>query len=236
MRKRSGPVRLLSWLLGPLWRFRRLALASEAVYWDLLLRSRVANGTAPELERADRPVKASLRPLIEQVPTEPVRILEVGSGPIASVGFSLPGRRLQITATDVLAKQYDWILRRHNIKPAVRTIYADAERLTAQFGADAFDLVYASNCIDHMQDPLAAIREMVNVVRPGRNVVMEHLLDEGAHQDYAGLHQWNLHAEDGRAILWNRSQRHDLNDLLAQSCDVRASLQDENLYVEIRKR
>lgn len=229
-------MRLLLRILSPAWRFRRLALVSEIFFWNLWLRRRVADRSVTELLRPDRLVTRSLWELIDQIAADPVRILEVGAGPIASVRFSHPKRRLQITATDVLAEEYNRILHRRRITPPIRTIYADAERLTTQFGANAFDLVYAANCIDHMRDPLTAIQEMVSVVRPGGYVVMDHMIDEGAHQDYAGLHQWNLRAENGRLILWNRTQRYDLTKSLAPSCDVRAKLDDDNLHVEVRKR
>ena len=241
MSGRSAPMRLLLKILAPLWRFRRLGLATEVLYWDLLIRRRVIDGHASWLEDGVRPVARSLWPLIEQVSSDPVKILEVGAGPIATIGFSHPTRRLQITPTDVLAAKYDRILGKRGITPFVRTIYADAERLTAQFGADAFDLVYAANCLDHMRDPLTAIREMVSVVRPGGHVVMEHLVDEGVQQDYSGLHQWNLRAEDGHFILWNPSHRYDVSALLSPTCDVRVQLaegdtRDSNLRVEVRKR
>lgn len=236
MTRHSRLLQLVLRILGPVWRFRPIALLSELVFWNLWLRRRSADGSMAELLRADRPVHQSLRTLIEQVPGDPVRILEVGAGPIASVGLSHPTRRLEITATDVLADEYDRVLRWRGISPPIRTIYADAECLTTRFGANAFDLVYAANCVDHMQNPLAAIREMVGVLRPGGHVVMDHMLDEGAHQNYAGLHQWNLRVENGRLLLWNRRQRHDLSVLLASSCDVRASCSDGNLHVEIRKR
>ena len=52
---------------------------------------------------------------------------------------------------------------------------------------------------------------------------MEHSLgallaqhnDEGHEQAYAGLHQWNLTDENGRFIVWNRSERVDVSDRLA---------------------
>ena len=227
-------MRLLMRALNPLWRIRRLAMLTEKAYWDRFLRHREEDQLTRELD-PDRPLARGLWALVEQVPTDPVTILEVGAGPIATVGFSHSKRRLQVTPTDALADEYNRMLRRRGKAPPVPTIYADAERLTAQFGANAFNIVYAANCVDHMRDPLRAIREMVNVARPGGFVVMEHLVDEGVQQDYSGLHQWNMRAENGRPILWNRLQRHDLADLLAPSCDVRATVEEGKVRVEIRK-
>jgi SAM-dependent methyltransferase len=117
----------------------------------------------------------------------------------------------------------------------VRTIYADAEQLIPQFGLDAFDLVFATNCVDHMQRPVAAIGQMLSVVRKGGSVVLRHEVNEGQHQDYAGLHQWNLNAEGGHFVIWNEKERHDLTELLRDSCEVAATIRDEILYTDIRK-
>ena len=234
MNERPGPMRLLTRILTPLWRIQRLALLSERFYWDLFLRRREEDQLTRELD-PDRPLAGSLWALVDQEPADPVTILEVGSGPIATIGFKHPKRRLQITPTDVLADEYNRMLRRRGKVPPIPTIYADAERLTAQFGANTFNIVYAANCVDHMRDPLTAIREMISVARLGGYVVLDHLIDEGVRQNYSGLHRWNLRAEEGRPILWNRLQRHDLADLLAPSCDVRATVMEDKVHVEIRK-
>ena len=205
------------------------------MFWDRWLKRRIDNGSISALLDPARPLRPSLWPLVEQSPNEPVRILEVGAGPIASVGMCHPRRRVEITATDVLADRYDSILRRRGLTPPVRTIRADAERLSEQFGPESFDVVYAENCVDHMEQPLRAIRQMATVVRVGGCVVMEHGIDEGAHQHYVGLHQWNLTASDGTLLVWNRATSHDVGCLLAPWCEVRAEAREGTLVVEIRK-
>jgi len=217
-------------LLRPLWRVRRLALASEAFFWRHWLARR-----SVEMLQEDRAVPDSLRRFVDAAPSDPVRILEVGAGPVPSIGPAHPTRRVEVVATDVLAEQYNRMLRRRGVVPKVPIVYADAEKLSEQFGREAFDLVYAANCVDHMEDAPRAIREMLAVLRPGGYVVMDHFEDEGAQQDYAGMHQWNLRAEDGRLSLWNEAERHDLTRELAESCEVRAASADGALHVEIRK-
>lgn len=44
---------------------------------------------------------------------------------------------------------------------------ADALALVPQFGADRFDIVLSSECIEHTPDPAGAVRQMVGVLRPG---------------------------------------------------------------------
>ncbi|HUF80441.1 MAG TPA: methyltransferase domain-containing protein [Burkholderiales bacterium] len=162
-------------------------------------------------------------------------MLEVGSGPIPSLGISHPTRRVEVIATDVLAKQYDRLLKWRGITPPVRAVYADMERLSSHFGSGVFDLVYASNCVDHTENALLAILEMVAVLRPGGHVIMDHMVDEGAQQDYAGLHRWNMNASDGRLLLWNERARHDIGQVLGASCEIRAGCTDGIVTAEIRR-
>lgn len=235
MSERSKYLRAMLRLIRPVWRFRRLALWSELLFWDRWLARRLSGGTGPDSLRADRPVARRFWPFIERSPSDPVRILEVGSGPIPGMGTSHPTRRIEVVATDVLAREYERLLKRHGIAPPVRAIPADMERLSRQFGPNAFDLVYAANCVDHAEDALRAILEMVEVVRPGGYVIMDHIVDEGVHQNYAGLHQWNMNAPEGRLLLWNEKARHDVAQVLGASCEVHTECADGIVKVEIRK-
>jgi len=45
-----------------------------------------------------------------------------------------------IVAVDVLAEKYDELLARYNVRPAVRTTFAEAEHLTRWFAENSFDL------------------------------------------------------------------------------------------------
>jgi SAM-dependent methyltransferase len=226
-------IRTLLRLTKPLWKNRRFALWSEEIFWSRWIgknRDRVRELTDPNLAFPDELLR-----YVEHVRTDPVEVLEVGAGPFSVIGSRHDARRFHVTATDVLAPQYDRMLARNRIEPPVRTIYADAEQLIPQFGLDAFDLVFATNCVDHMQRPVAAIGQMLSVVRKGGSVVLRHEVNEGLHQDYAGLHQWNLNAEGGRFIIWNEKERHDLTELLRDSCEVVAAIRDDILYSDIRK-
>jgi len=234
MMSRGGIVRTLLRISKPLWRNRRFALWSEEVFWGRWLkqnRERVAALVDPE-----RPFPEELLAFIEHVDGRPVQVLEVGAGPVSVVGSKHPAKRIIVTPTDVLARQYERLLVKRGIRPPAPTIYADAERLVEQFGADAFDLVYATNCVDHMERPVLAIAQMLSVVCTGGHVVLLHELDEGAHQDYAGLHQWNLNVDgSGRFVIWNQQERHDVTGLLSGIADVSAYVRNENLHTEIRK-
>jgi hypothetical protein len=78
-------------------------------------------------------------------------------------------------------------------------------------------------------------RGTTSICLTSRYIVMDHFEDEGQHQDYIGMHQWNLQAEGGRPSLWNESERYDLAQLLGGSCEVHAANANGTLHVEIRK-
>ncbi|HEY6139040.1 MAG TPA: class I SAM-dependent methyltransferase [Thermoanaerobaculia bacterium] len=234
---RSRLQRLALSLLRPLWRWRRFGLWSEVLFWHLWAR-RFRNPSHPHRWLLDpkRPLSPEIQDLLAASPSTPLRILEVGAGPITSMGLVHPERQVEIVPTDLLASRYARILKRHGIEPPLPTVFADAERLTEQFGENRFDLVFATNCIDHTADPLRAVRQMVAVTKPGGYVLMYHEVDEAEHQDYAGLHQWNLAEREGRFVVWNRSRSFDLSALLAPSCMTEAGVRDGLLRVLICKR
>jgi SAM-dependent methyltransferase len=58
----------------------------------------------------------------------------------------------------------------------------DAQTL-AKYPADRFDFVHSSHCLEHVRDPVEALRNWVRVVRPGGHVVVlvpdEDLYEQG---------------------------------------------------------
>jgi SAM-dependent methyltransferase len=138
-------------------------------------------------------------------------LIDVGAGPITSIGYTHPGVDLDITAIDPLAEEYDELLAEYGITPPVRTISGSAEELLTQFAPGSFDVAHARNCLDHGVDPVRSIRNMVRVVRPGGAVVLRHALREAVTQNYRGLHGWNFESRDGDLVVWRRSSRFSRN-------------------------
>jgi hypothetical protein len=62
---------------------------------------------------------------------------------------------------------------------------------------------------------LRVIRNMVQVVKDGRFVVLRHVQREAQHQYYQGLHQWNFEVEEGEFVIWRpRHERVHMNRVL----------------------
>jgi 2-polyprenyl-6-hydroxyphenyl methylase/3-demethylubiquinone-9 3-methyltransferase len=59
------------------------------------------------------------------------------------------------------------LARATHARAGCETVVADALALADQFGESRFDVVVSSECIEHTPDPLAAIGQMIGVLKPG---------------------------------------------------------------------
>lgn len=155
-----------------------------------------------------------------------VRILDVGSGPLTPLGKVHPRRRIEITASDALAAEYDALLARAGVEPPVRTVYAEGEKLAEAFAGGQFDVVFCGNALDHHYDPMLALEQMLTVTAPAGAVVLSHFPDEGEHERYLGMHQWNISERDGHMVIWNRGETHDVNERFAGRVAMTCELKD----------
>lgn len=108
-------------------------------------------------------------------------LLDVGCGPGSiTVEFAdrvgEGGRVLGIDlADDVIAQAAESVSDRTNLEFAVMDLYA------LDVDDDSFDIVHAHQVLQHVSDPVAALREMARVTKPGGVVAVRDA-------DYAGMH------------------------------------------------
>ena len=202
------------------WRWR---LPTEIGHWDTWLRTRGMEDPADFARRIapDQPLQEHLKKLLPQSNGRPYRILDVGAGPLTTVGKVYDGSKIDLLAIDPLASVYDTLLEKNGITPPVRTKYGEAEQVADMYPVDSFDLVHAANSLDHAHDPVAAIKAAARLVRPGGHVFLEHILNEGDREHYGGLHQWNFGVEgDSFKITSKAGQTTDMTKELADVADV----------------
>jgi SAM-dependent methyltransferase len=184
--------------------------------------------------------RSELQPgLREHVPARfgaRVRIVDVGSGPLTAVGKRWRGRRVSITAVDPLADRYRELFERLSLRPPVLPVKGEAERLDELLPAGSFDLACAFNSLDHSHHPLLAIRQMLGLVKPGRTVVLDHVVNEGERMSYAGLHQWNFRADDGRFTIWRPGETIDAHTLLSPLAEVRTEPLSDGAWLRVTLR
>lgn len=131
------------------------------------------------------------------------QMLDCAAGPATTLGKTRDGRPLAITAVDALAQRYQELLGELGLVPPVPTLPGEVERLETRFAADRFDPVYRRFARDHCYDPLAALRQMARVARPGGVVMVEYYRDE-AETAYQGAAAVGPAAGAGRS---GRGQR-----------------------------
>lgn len=210
---------------GPAQEKRRWSkgIHEEVEFWHGYLAGRGADFGNDFAERTDPnfPLQAYLEEVVTVAHGAPLRILDVGAGPLTYVGKRSAHWPVELVAVDPLAAEYDALLARHKVTPPVRTIRADAEKLLDLFPENSFDLVSARNSIDHSYDPMLAIRQMVAVVRPGCPVFIHHAMNEAVRRNWTGLHQWNFGEVDGHFVIDSRTQRIDVTEEMRGIAEVR---------------
>ncbi len=219
---------------------RSFALQLELQFWRDWFRTRGLEW--PEDYKArfnpDQPIQKHVAAYIDRLENDDVRILDVGAGPLTKLGKKHPGKRLSITATDLLAPEYNKLIDELKVQPLVRSIHADVEKLVEQFGENAFDIVHGQNCIDHTANPMRSIDQMIAVSRPGGFVVLYHAEKEGQREKYQQLHQWDFACEDGCFVIGDRHGRKtNMTQRLAGTCKVECIPvpEDESILTAIRK-
>ena len=205
--------------------------AMEVAFWQEYLATKGLAWPEDYEPRLDpeQPLQDHVIKHLSAPPGATVSILDVGAGPLTKLGKRWEGRTVRITAVDPLAVRYKQLLAAAGISPPVETEPGEVERLTERFPTDQFDLVNMENALDHCYDPLLGIRQMLEVVRPGGFVLLTHHVNEAHRTGYTGFHQWNLCADNGHFVVWNRQARISVNDALDDIAEVSLEIWGEDL-------
>lgn len=191
---------------------RQRGTLQEIHHWSKVLASHEAvMADADYSNRADpnRPLQAELAALLPPDAASPA-VLDVGSGPLSTVGIVAGGVRVNLTGADPLSEDYLKILANIGIEPNCRLAGCTGEELVENFGPDSFDLVTCVNAMDHSEDPVEVFRQMAGVCKPGGHLYLSHAENEGFHERYHGMHQWNFRMVRGRPVLNDGRRSFDL--------------------------
>ena len=217
------------------WRKRR---SSEVDFWA----SWLAGATGNELWTNDRNARLApdaeitdpvLRAELERSDAAEISILDVGAGPVTSLGYRYPGKRLTIVPVDPLADDYDRLLRDAALDPPIPTIGVAGEALVEHFGSRRFDIACAINSLDHSADPFTIISNMATVVRTGGVVLLRHKRNEGDSARYGGLHQWNFDVVDDSLLVWNNAIQVNIGSALEGRALTRAWISESEVIARL---
>jgi len=187
--------------------------------------------------RAEQPFTPWLIGLIRTSAPENSKILDIAAGPVTQLGWEYRGKRLDITAIDVLADEYNALLDEYGLKPPVRTGKGEAEQLAQIFPPNTFDLIHIRNALDHCYDPVKVVAGALAILKPGAVFVVQSNINEAKQEKYIGLHQWNVDAENGELIFWRPGDRIRLNERFSGAIEVELNVNrnDQFLKALIRK-
>jgi SAM-dependent methyltransferase len=209
----------------------------EVEFWTNWMQSRGAQWPADFAERLNP--NASIDGDLEQIATScgrsTIDILDVGAGPLTTVGRQSTVGAINLVACDPLAGIYRELLATFDLKPPVETKFAIAEDLSSFFGLNKFDIVHCVNALDHSFDPMRSILEMLRVSRVDGHVVLRHSINEAETLGYEGFHQFNFDEEDGRFIIWNKESRLCVDEVVKDPIRVKVDRAHRWIVVEIRK-
>jgi SAM-dependent methyltransferase len=209
----------------------RRGLNSELKFWYTFFATKGlgSEGFERRLDRDSVLQDATVISKLDLLPPQdkPIRILDVGAGPVTNLGRIYKGRRLSIVAVDCLADRYNEILETFDIQPDVRSYQCESERLLELVEPDSFDLVFSRNAIDHGYDPMLSIFNMLKVVKQHCSVVLKHGFNEAEKSDYSGLHQWNFATENGRLVLWKPGRKWDVAAELKDHAMIKSFMEQD---------
>lgn len=178
-------------------------VSSEFSFWSNAFKSKGAHNPK---EFADRVSDNYLFQdyLVQYLPDKKdILILDVGSGPITSLGRILEGKNLKIHAVDPLADMYNSLLKEFDYislsVPKTEKVFGEA--LSHVFDENFFDFIHSRNALDHSFDPERCLDEMFYVLKPGCFIYLEHRVNVAILEKYSGLHQWNFRLLEGDFMI-----------------------------------
>jgi SAM-dependent methyltransferase len=208
-------------------------IAHEVQFWDRYFKTKGLDWPKDYQERLNpnSPLSEYHRQFVDQLPTESVQILDVGAGPLTVIGKTHPTKQLNITATDALASYYDKLLTKYQVVPPVQTQLCKAENLMQRYEANSFDFVNAQNAVDHSEEPIRVIEDMIRLVKPGCYVALRHGENEAELEDYLGFHQWNFTIQDEAFVIFSKTETYNMSKRLAAIATVESHREEERVIV-----
>jgi SAM-dependent methyltransferase len=136
-----------------------------------------------------------------QARPRPLKILDIGSGPISVLRWGAIQGEISITGVDPLLNMYALVLARHGLDtlPKIRCdreIVGFGEDLDELLPDDKFDMVYSQNALDHTQQPMRVIEQISRHLAPHGIAVIQVATREGTRRKWDQLHKTDIFLKD----------------------------------------
>jgi SAM-dependent methyltransferase len=177
-------------------------VAEEKNHWARLFSSKESLFSDPDFKNRanpDRLLQPELAKLLESTSGDPL-VLDVGCGPLSTIGIVFQNRRVDLHGADPLADDYQTLLDSIGVPANCKLMDCPGQELVKAYGENKFDLVASVNALDHSESPMEVFKEMVGVCKVGGYIFLSHCENEGIHERYHGMHQWNFRKEGNKLV------------------------------------
>lgn len=163
-------------------------------------------------------------------------VLDVGCGMSYATGNYIcrgdSKQLLDIHYIDPLANYFNRILHKYH-KQLPEIEFGMIEYLSAFYTQHDVDLVMVQNALDHSANPIKGIYEALDILRINGILYLNHHVNEAETEHYKGFHKYNICQEGDNLIIWNKSERWNINELLAPIADVKVSFENNRHVVAV---
>jgi len=194
-------------------------VGGEVDFWD----SSLAEGRYRDRLNADYLYSPELGLALDRfLPKEKIKAIDVGCGPLSTLGKEYKGMKIERTLVDPLAPKYEPLLERMQVPKEDWPEECEGEALLEKYPAGKYDFVYMCNALDHCHDPFVVVEQLGALVAPGGTLYLEHFENEAEKESYHGLHQWNIYEEGGDLWIANRTVKRSLREILGGQYKISA--------------
>ena len=130
-----------------------------------------------------------LMPFVVTGSKEVIKIADIGSGYITTIGTYIPGQDSKFYHSD--KQDFVEFFKLRNITPINSVEIQNMEHMT--YEDNFFDIVHCLNALDHTKHAYKAVEEMIRICKPGGWIYIDCHLDQ---LDTGHLHYWNA-KQDG---------------------------------------
>jgi hypothetical protein len=163
-----------------------------------------------------------------------VRILEVNSGPVPTLGNKAAGIEIDLVAIDSLGNNLNALLAENQLRVPFPVRQCFPEDVLVSFGPESFDLIFSSNGLDFTSDPVVVYRGLLECLVPQGRIITFH----ETQNEYSRIHKEGyrfFHILDGgRVQICQKSYKRDLEDALPRA-SLKARLDGKFLRLELIK-
>lgn len=164
------------------------------------------------------------------------KVLDVGCGMSYATGNYIEQNNakkiLDIHYIDPLANEFNRILKRyHKNLPTIE--FGMVEFLSALVPEKDVDLIIIQNALDHSAMPVKGIFEAFAILSIGGILYLNHHPNEAETEQYKGFHQFNIDEDKGTLIIWNKSEKYVINELLGNHAKIKVCRHENGHIIAI---